>query len=279
VKNAPAVTARRATNQIVLAEVHQALAATAVVSLPAAAAETLAMVVVVVIVLAEQTVRVVTTRLTDHVVMAHRLIDRAAMATGHTRPVPPVTAMRDHAVMELRLIDLVAMVRPLRRARLAIVPIPRGLHAMEIVHIRLDPHVTEILDRHGPAATAPTRLVLLAMVIHVRVAMARTALVSLVAMAIRAAGPHVAMVIHLPGHHGPAAIDPIQRVPLVTEILGLRVPGETVPIRRAPRATARVQIVREAIAPIVHAPIALTATSHAVNGSPMGESVVRSARR
>jgi hypothetical protein len=220
VKNAPAVTARRATNQIVLAAEHQALAATAVVSLPAAAAETLAIAVLVVIVLAEQTVRVVTTRLTDHVVMAHRLIDRAAM------------------------------VRLARRARLETVPIPRGLHAMEIVHIRLDPHVTENLDRHGPAATAPTRLVLLAKVIHVRVAMARTALVSLVATAIRAAGPHVAMLI--------------LRV-------GLRVPGETVPIRRAPRATARVQI--------VHAPIALTATSHAVSGSPMGESVVRSARR
>jgi hypothetical protein len=257
VKNAPAETARRATNQIVLAAEHPALAATAVVSLPAAAAETLAIAVLVVIVLAEQTVRVVTTRPIDHVVMAHRLIDRAAM------------------------------VRLARLAHLETVPIPRGLHAMEIVHIRLDPHVTEILDRHGPAATAPTRLVLLAMVIHVRVAMAMTALVSLVAMAIRAAGPHVAMVIHLPGRHGPAAIDPIQRVPLVTEILGLRVPGETVPIRRAPRATALVQIVREAngltvlarIALIVHAQIVLMVTSPAVSGSPMGESVVHFARR
>jgi hypothetical protein len=51
------------------------------------------------------------------------------------------------------------------------------------------------------------------------------------------------------------------------------------PAVRAPRATARVQIVRALTARIGHAPIALTATSHAVSGSPMGESVVRSARR
>jgi hypothetical protein len=110
VKNAPAVTARRATNQIVLAAEHQALAAIVV--------ETLAIVVVVVIVLAEQTVRVVTTPLIDHAVTVRlidhavtvRLIDHAVTATGHTRPVPPVTAMRAHAVMEHRLIDLVAMV-------------------------------------------------------------------------------------------------------------------------------------------------------------------------
>jgi hypothetical protein len=167
--------------------------------------------------------------------------------------------MPDHAVMELRLIDLVAMATidlaihvataihlPGRHVRVATVPSQRV------------PLVTEILGHRVLAATAPTRLVLLAMVIHVLVAMARTALVSLVAMAILAAGPHVAMVI--------------LRV-------GLRVPGETVPIRRAPRATARVQIVRALTARIGHAPIALTATSHAVSGSPMGESVVRSARR
>ena len=112
-KNAPAVTARRATNQIVLAAEHQALAAIVV--------ETLAIVVVVVIVLAEQTVRVVIMRLIDRAVTV-RLIDHAVTATGHTRPVPPVMAiapihrarlvpaMRAHAVMEHRLIDLVAMV-------------------------------------------------------------------------------------------------------------------------------------------------------------------------
>ena len=266
-KNAPAATAKRATNQIVLAAEHQALAATAAETLAATAAETLAVIVLVVIVLAEQTVRVVTMRPIDH----------AVTATGHTRRVPPVTAMRDHAVMELRLIDLIAMVWLVRRARLAIVPIPRGLHAMEIVHILLDPHVMEILGHHVRVATVPTRLVLLAMVIRVRVAMARTAHVSPAATAIRAVGPRVVMAIHRPG---------------------LRVPGETVPIRRAPRATARVQTVREVtdqtvrevtarivhaqivqIVQIVHAPIALTATSHAVSGSPMGESVVRSARR
>jgi hypothetical protein len=252
VKNAPAVTARRATNQIVLVAEHQALAATAVVILPAViAAATLAIVVVVaivlvVIVLAEQTVRVVTMRLIDHAVMAHRLID--------------------HAVMAHRLIDLVAMVRPVRRARLAIVPIPRGLHAMEIVHTLLDPHVMEILGHHVRVATGPTRLVLLAMVRPVRVAMARTAHVSPAATANRAAGPHVAMVI-------------LQ--------VGLRVPGETGPIRRAPRARDRVLIVHEvtvrialvAIGLTVLAPIGHTAISRAASGSPMGESVVRSARR
>jgi hypothetical protein len=228
VKNAPAVTARRATNQIVLVVEHQALVATV--------AATPAVIVLEVIVLAEQTVRVVTMRLIDHVVMAHRLIDRAAM------------------------------VRLARLAHLETVPIPRGLHAMEIVHIRLGPHVTVILDRHGPAATAPTRLVLLATVMPVRVAMARTAHVSPAATANRAAGPPVAMVI-------------LQ--------VGLRVPGETGPIRRAPRARDRVLIVHEvtvrialvAIGLTVLAPIGHTAISRAVSGSPMGESVVRSARR
>jgi len=196
VKNAPAVTARRATNQIVLEAEHQALAAIVVVILAAAAEETLAIVVVVgivlvVIVLAEQTVRVVTMRLIDPAVTVHRLI------------------------------DLVAMVRPVRRARLAIVPIPRGLHAMEIVHTRLGPHVTEILDRRGPAATAPTRLVLL-------------------------------------------ATERDQTVREVTVRIALVAIGLTV----------LALIVR-----IVHALIALTATSPAVSGSPMGESVVRSARR
>jgi hypothetical protein len=239
-------------------------------------------------VLAEQTVRVVTTRPIDHVVMAHRLIDRAAMVRlarlAHLETVPIPRGL--HA-MAHRLIDLVAMVRLARLAHLETVPIPRDRHGMVIARIQRVLLVTEILGRRVPVATAPTRLVLRAMVIHVHVGTAMTALVSLVAMAIRAAGPHVAMVIHLPGRHGPAAIDPIQRVPLVTEILGLRVPGETVPIRRAPRATARVQIVREAngltvlapIALIVHAQIVLMVTSPAVSGSPMGESVVHFARR
>ncbi len=210
-KNAPAVTARRATNQIVLVADHQALAAIVVVSLPATAAETLAIVVVVgivlvVIVLAEQTVRVVTMRLIDHVVMAHRLIDRAAM------------------------------VRLARLAHLETVPIPRGLHAMAIAHIHRARFVTEMPDR--------------AVMAH--------RLIDLVAMATIDLATHVAMVI-------------LQ--------VGLRVPGETGPIRRAPRATACVQIVRALTARIGHAPIALTATSRAVSGSPMGESVVRFARR
>jgi hypothetical protein len=220
VKNAPAVTARRATNQIVLVVEHQALVATV--------AATPAVIVLEVIVLAEQTVRVVTMRLIDHVVMAHRLIDRAAM------------------------------VRLARLAHLETVPIPRGLHAMEIVHIRLGPHVTVILDRHGPAATAPTRLVLLATVMPVRVAMARTAHVSPAATANRAAGLHVAMAI------------------LLVVLLAL---AETAPIRRAPRATARVLTVLVAIGRIFRVRIVLTATSRGESGSPMGESVVRSARR
>ena len=134
--------------------------------------------------------------------------------------------------------------------------------------------VMGILGLRGPVATVPTRRVLLAMVIHVHVAMARIAHVSPAATATQAAGLHVAMAI--------------LRVVL-------RVPGETGPIRRALRATVRVQIVREvtvrialvAIAQIVHAqivrtgrvPIVLTATSPAVSGSPMGESVVHFERR
>jgi hypothetical protein len=101
-----------------------------------------------------------------------------------------------------------------------------------------------------------------------------TAHVFLVATAIQVAGPRAAMVI--------------LRV-------GLRVLGETVPIRRARYATDRDQTVREVtvrialvanaqivLARIVrtgHAPIVLMVTSHAVSGSPMGESVVRFARR
>jgi hypothetical protein len=270
VKNAPAVTARRATNQIVLAVEHQALAAIVVVILAATAAETLAVVVVVVIVLAEQTVRVVTMRLIDH----------AVTANVHTRRARLVTAMRAHAVMEhLRIGPAIRVVMVILQPGLR-VPVATALTRLVLL-------VMGILGHRVPVAIVPTRRVLRVMVIHVHVVMAMTAHVSLVAMAIRAAGPHVAMVLHLPGRHGPAVIDPIQRVPLVTEILGLRVPGETVPIRRVPRATARVQIVREAngltvlarIAQIVHAPIALTATSHAVSGSPMGESVVHFARR
>jgi hypothetical protein len=206
--------------------------------------------------------------------------------------VRPVRAMRDQ-IRRARLVTVIRVRAEMATIVLAIrvataIPLPGRLARLVTAHIRLDPHVTEIHDRHAPVVeTAPTRLALLAMVIHVHVVMAMTALVSLVAMAIRAAGPHVAMVIHLPGRHGSAAIDPIQRVPLVTEILGLRVPGETVPIRRAPRATAPVQIVREAngltvlarIALIVHAQIVLMVTSPAVSGSPMGESVVHFARR
>jgi hypothetical protein len=145
---------------------------------------------------------------------------------------------------------------------------------METVPFLRAPLETVILGHHVPVATVPTRLVLLAMVIHVRVAMARTAHVSLVATANRAAGPHVAMVIHLPGRHGPAAIDPIRR--------GRRATARVQTVREAIARTVQeaiARIVREAIARIVHAPIALTATSHAVNGSPMVESVVRSARR
>jgi hypothetical protein len=211
VKNAPAVTARRATNQIVLVAEHQALAATA--------AETLAVIVLVVIVLAEQTVRVVTMRLIDHAATATGPIRRARLVTasGHIRRARPVTAIR---------------------ARVATAMIVHAFRVATAIHRP---------GHHVRVATAPTRLALLAMVIHV-----------LVAMAIRAAGPHVAMVILL---------------------VALRVLVETAPIRRAPRATARAQTVLVAIGRIVRVRIALTATSRAVSGSPMGESVVRSARR
>ena len=273
-KNAPAVTARRATNQIVLLAEHQALAVIEVVILAATAVAALAVIALAAIALAEQTVRVATML----------LIGLAVTATGHTHHARLVTEIRVLAGMAtIVLVIRVATAIPLpgRLARLVTAHTQLDPHVMEIVPIPLDPHVTAILRvaHRAPVATAPTRrvllvteilghrepvasvltrLVLLAMVTHVRVVMAMTAHVSPAATAIRAAGPHVVMVI--------------LRV-------GLRVPGETVPIRRARRATARAQIVRGAIAQIVHAPIVLTAISRAENGSPRGEIVVRSARR
>jgi hypothetical protein len=274
VKNAPAVTARRATNQIVLVAEHQALAAIAAATPAVIAAAALAAIVLAVIVLAEQTVRVVTMR----------PIDRVVTATGHTHHARLVTEIRvlaGKATIVLVIRVATAIPLPGRLARLETAHTQLDPHVMEIVRIRLDPHVTAILrvGHRAPVATAPTRrvllatvslghrepvasvltrLVLLAMVTHVRVVMAMTAHVSRGATAIRAAGPHVVMVI--------------LRV-------GLRVPGETVPLRRARRATARVLIVHAPIAQIVHAPIVLTAISRAENGSPTGEIVVRSARR
>jgi hypothetical protein len=239
VKNAPAVTARRATNQIVLLAEHQALAVIEVVILAATAVAALAVIVLAVIVLAEQTVRVATML----------LIGLAVTATGHTHHARLVTEIRVLAGMAMIVLVIrvaTAILRVAHRAPVATAPTRRVLL------------VTEILGHREPVASVLTRLVLLAMVTHVRVVMAMTAHVSRGATANRVAGPHVVMVI--------------LRV-------GLREPGESVPIRRARRATARVQIVHAPIAQIVHAPIVLTAISRAENGSPMGEIVVRSARR
>jgi hypothetical protein len=275
VKNAPAVTARRATNQIVLVADHQALAVTVAGTSAGTPAVTVAEMLAA-IVLAEQTVRVATTP----------RIAPAAKATDHTRRVPPVmatghihrarlvTAIRDHVVMAHRLIDLVVMVRPARLARLVTAHTQLDPHAMETVHILLDPRVMEILGHRVPVASVPTVLVPRAMVIPVPVAMAMTAHVFLAATAIQAAGPHVVTGIRLVDR--PA-------------------PGETAPILRGRHATVRVLIVHEVTVLIalvaigltvlarngliVHAQIVPMVTSRAASGSPMGESVVRSARR
>jgi len=194
------------------------------------------------------------------------------------------------------------MVRLARLARLATVLIPRGLHVMAIrVHpgvmvialIHHGPPATAIaLIHHGPPATAidhihrvplvtatrvrpaavaivPTLLVLLAMGIRVPVAMAMTAHVFPAATAIQAAGLLGAMAIRQ---------------------VDLPVRGETALIRQAPRATDPDQSVLVAIgltvlvrtartARIGRVPIVPMATSHGASGSPMGESVARSARR
>jgi len=300
VKNAPAVTARRATNQIVLAAGHQALAVIAVVILPATAAEAL-----VVIVVAEQVVRVEITH----------LIGLVVTGIGHTRRVPlvmvivPIPPVRLGTGIPLpgrpvvtgrQLIGRVAMAQPARPGLLATVPIHLVLLAMvicgrhaqpeatvlvirvataiprpgrhvpvETVPIRLAPLVMEILDRPAPAvetvltllvhpamgirgrpaqpeATDPTLLVLLAMVIHVHVAMARTA------------------------HVSPAVtVTRVRHVQLV----------EIAPIRRPPPATARARTDLEAIVRIVLARIVRMAISRVESGNPMGESAARSVRR
>ena len=229
-KNAPAVTARRATNQIVLVAEHQALAVIEVVILAATAVAALA-----VIVVAEQVVRV--------------------------------------AIM-LR-IGLDAMVRPARLARLTTVPIPRGLHAMETAHILLDPRamVTRVLvvtvttAPVFPAVTAipvrPEPVAVTAPTVRVRVV---TAIRVHVATATSGRATHVAIAILL---------------------VALREREETAPIRRARRVMVRAQTVLEATVqtvrvPIVQTdrvPIVPTAISREESGSPMEESVVRSARR
>jgi hypothetical protein len=149
VKNAPAVTARRATNQIVLVGDHQALAAIAAAALVAIV---LAVTVLAVTVLAEQTVRVETMRLIDH----------AVTATGHTHHARLVTEIRVLAGMATIVLAIrVATAIPLpgRLARLVTAHTQLDPHVMEIVRIRLDPHVTAIL-RVGlrvPGETAPIR--------------------------------------------------------------------------------------------------------------------------
>jgi hypothetical protein len=146
-----------------------------------------------------------------------------------------------------------------------------GLHvSVETVPIRLAPPATEIHGRHAQAVvTAPTRLALPATGIRVHAARATIALVFPAVTAIPVRPEPVVVTV---------PIIPVPRAMAIPRV-GLRVRGETAPIRRAPRATARVRTDLEAIAQIVHAPIAHMVISRAVSGNPMGESVVRSARR
>jgi hypothetical protein len=184
----------------------------------------------------------------------HTRLARSVTAIARIHRVPLVTGTRVRAVMAHRLIARAVMVRLARLARLATVLIPRGLHVMA--------------TRVRPAAVAivPTLLVLRAMAIPVRAAMAMTAHVLPAATAIQAAGLLGAMAIRQ---------------------VDLPVRGETALIRQAPRATDPDQSVLVAIgltvlvrtARIDRVPIVPMATSHGASGSPMGESVARSARR
>ena len=259
-KNAPAVTARRATNQIVLVAEHQALVVTAAATAAATPA---------VIVLAEQTVRVVTMRLIDHAVMAHRLIDRAGM--------------------DRHLIDLVVTAQPARLALLEIAPIRLDRNAT-VIRVLVGtatialvfPAATAIPVRPEPVAvTAPTVLVRVVTATRAHVARA-TALVghrvrrpidrilrALRGMAIRV--------------HDARVTDRILRARRGMAIRVL-VGTATAPIPHAHRVTVRVQTVLEATVQTVlaqtgRAAFDPTAIDLAATGSPRAVNDVRSARR
>jgi hypothetical protein len=182
VKNAPAATVRRATNQIVLAAEHQAPAAIAAATLAATAAETLAVIVLVVIVPAEQTVRVVTMRLIDH----------AVTATGHIRRARLVTAMPD----------------------LVVTAQPGHLALLEIAPIRLDRLATVIRVLVGTATTAPVFPA--ATEIPVRPEPVAVTAPTVLVRVVTATRAHVARATALVGHRVRRPIDRILRARRVT---------------------------------------------------------------
>jgi hypothetical protein len=135
------VTARRATNQIVLVAEHQALAVIVVVILPATAGETLA-----VIVVAEQVVRVAIMLRIGPVVMGRPPID--LVVTGR----PPIdlvaTAQRGRLVLQAT-------------AHILLDPLATAIrvHVATATTAPAFPAVTAIPARHEPVAvTAPTVL-------------------------------------------------------------------------------------------------------------------------
>ena len=291
-KNAPAVTARRATKKIVRAPALLVLAAIVETTAP----ETQAAIVV-----AEQVVPVATMRLMGLVVTGrHRIglvvtgrhrIGLVVTAIDHTRRVPLATATLDHAVMDRQLIDPVvtaightrhvplATAQPARRGLLVTAPIRRALRVtvtrarpaqvVETGLILRAPLVMGIRGRPVPVETVLTLRVLPA-----------TAKLGHAVRATTALAFRVVTEIHV--HLGPAAETvPTVRAPRAMAILlvGRRALVETAPIRRAPPETARARTDLEAIVRIVRARIVHMVTSRAVSGNPMGESVARSARR
>jgi hypothetical protein len=254
VKNAPAATARRATSQIVRGPVQQVLAEagteTATETATQVAMEIAAPAVretqteaPAAIVVADHNVRVATTP----------LIAPAAMANGHTRRVRLVTAIRVHPVV------------------MVIALIHHGPPATAIDPIHRGPPVTAIRVRPAAVAIVPTLLVLRAMAIPVRAAMAMTDHVFPAATAIQAAGLLGAMAIRRVDRPAPAEIDPIRHAPRATAR------DQSVPV--AIGLTVLVRIARIGRVLIGRVPIVPMATSRGESGSPMGESVARSARR
>jgi hypothetical protein len=294
VKNAPAVTARRATNQIVLGPVQQVLAGagteTATQTAAPAVRETQTEAPAAIVV-AELNVRVATTpriapaeMATDHTRLAHRAtgidpILRAPLVTAkparaataivarrvlaeidHTQRAPLVTAIRVHPeVMVIALTRRALLVMVIARIR-------RAPRVMEIDRIRRALRGTAIRDRPAAVAIVPTLLVLLAMAIPVPVAMAMTAHVFPAATAIQVAGLLGAMAIRLVDRPGPAETDPIRHALLVT------VRDQSVLVSIGLTVLARTDR-------IGRVPIVPMATSRVASGNRMGESVVRSARR
>jgi hypothetical protein len=289
VKNAPAATARRATNQIVRGPVQQVLAGAATETTTEVAMEIAVPAVretqteaPAVIVVAEHNARVATTPPIAPAEMAtdHTRLARRGMGIDPILRVPLVTGTRVRAATAIVARRGLAEIDPTQRDRhgtairvhpgvMVIALIHHGPPATAIDHIHRGPLVTATRVRPAAVAIVPTLLVLLAMGIPVPVPMAMIAHVSPAATVIQAAGLLGAMAIRQ---------------------VALPVRGETAPIRHAPRAMDPDLCVLVAIglsvlartariARIDRVPIVPMATSHGASGSPMGESVARSARR